>query len=433
MRNPVSIRSVERTTVSDALAPPRIGVLGTSPAARRVWQQAQRAGMTVVAVGGCNATEAVAFIHACGGDVVYQEQHQGGVGPQAVNTARACTYDELVKDSNVDVVYMTLPVAKRDTWVSRCIQRRKHILLSVPAAPSAALLQKWIERATPLQLLLTDDAALMYGTRMQRVEQMFRSVGENTIGELRNLRVCCSSGSGGATAGAFTTTCNDTDSKNGENKNSTDPGLGVLGDLGWLAVAAVLHLMQYAMPKAVLGRAVQRRGGGSDSITEFSGELIFAPVTGQSVVTATLYVNHHLAAAPVVAEQSLIAYGTTGSVVLHDLIVPAPDVDGSVAVTVASHASVQGAQLRRNLRRETELRITESVPWAELPWHNLRGALVPDLNGTAHGFASRFRGNTEEATAYLRRTYVTQTVIDALREAAGMTLTAQQAEGSVSV
>jgi len=41
---------------------------------------------------------------------------------------RACTYDELINDNNVDTVYIPLPTTTHKEWVIKTARAKKHIL-----------------------------------------------------------------------------------------------------------------------------------------------------------------------------------------------------------------------------------------------------------------------------------------------------------------
>ncbi|EKG08759.1 oxidoreductase, putative [Trypanosoma cruzi] len=397
----------------------RVGILGVSNAARRALLVINRAGLLLVAVGADDVVEAEKFVNAFLEDTIErqaehtaaQQQKLGGLpvseASQEDEKVKACTYEELVVCHEVDVVYVAVPLEERDSWVRRCIRQRKHILTSIPAAPSGDVLQKWVELATVQRLFLTDDAVLMQGTRMGRLWEMFSRTGDNIVGPLRAIRVCCSCGCNDHCAMAQFNTCDDEDSQ-----------FGVLGNWGWMAVAAVLHGMRYAMPSSVLGRALRRDESKGNCVTEFSGELLFTDA-GPQEVTAYIYVADAASSSGGVGavEQSLTAYGTTGSVTLHDFIIPVPDEDGNVHLTVALHDAVQGKQLYRIVRHEKELRVSEPVTFAELPWRRLRDALSPNPHAGASRLASRFLADTEEATECMRRSWSIQVVVDAMLEA----------------
>ncbi|EKF26935.1 oxidoreductase, putative [Trypanosoma cruzi marinkellei] len=405
--------------VSSCSSTLRVGILGVSNAARRALRVIHRAGLLLVAVGAEDVVEAENFVNACLEDTIERKtEHTGaqeqkhGDSPASEATheeekLRACTYEELVICHEVDVVYVTVPIEERDSWVRRCIRQRKHILTSIPAAPSGDVLQKWVELASVQRLFLTDDAVLMQGTRMGRLWEMFNGTGDNTVGPLRAIRVCCSGVCNDHCARAQTNKCDDEDSK-----------FGVLGNWGWMAVAAVMHGMRYTMPSSVLGRALRRDESKGDCVKEFSGELLFTDA-GPQEVTAYIYVADAASSLGGVgtAEQSFTAYGTTGSVTLHDFIIPMPDEDGSVHLTVSSHDAVQGKQLYRIVRHEKELRVHEPVTSAELPWRRLRDELSPNPHAGASRLASRFLTDTEEATECMRHSWSTQVVIDAMLEA----------------
>ncbi|RNF13245.1 putative oxidoreductase [Trypanosoma conorhini] len=409
--------------------PPRVGVLGAATAAQRVRQSLQRAGLVLVAVG---AQEEATATNSPLGNITEQKPEPAaapqppapsegtppsGAAPQETAAVKTCTYDELVACREVDVVYVALPLEERDEWVKRCIRHRKHVLLSIPAAPSAAVLQRWMELANSQRLFLADGAVLMQGTRLERLWGMFSDAGDGDVGPLRAVRVCCSSGGSGHFSEALPATCDGVDSQ-----------FGVLGNLGWMAVATVLHGMQDTMPTAVLGRALQRDAAPGCSITEFSGELLF-PAAGSQEVTVCMHVEHAAPASSSAAEQFLTAYGTAGSVTLHDLIVPVPDEDGNVRLTVASHETVQGEHLRRTVRREREVRVAEAVECTELPWRRLRDTLAPRPHGRTPRLASRFVTSAAAAAAHMRRSWSTQAVIDAMLETTTKTMAVTKKTG----
>src|SRR5262245_37902736 len=96
----------------------RWGILGAANIARKNWQAIRNTGnSTVVAVASRDAGRAGQFILDC------------QFGAQMEKPAKAFgSYEALLRETNVDAVYIPLPTGVRKEWVIRAAEAGKHVL-----------------------------------------------------------------------------------------------------------------------------------------------------------------------------------------------------------------------------------------------------------------------------------------------------------------
>jgi predicted dehydrogenase len=262
----------------------RWGILGTANIARKNWKALRLAeNATLVAVGSREPAKAQKFIDECSAEVPFPT-------PPA-----ATTYDELLRRSDVDAVYIPLPTGIRREWVVKAAEAGKHILCEKPCGPTAADVRVMLDACRKSRVQFMDGVMFMHSKRLPLLRQAIDD-GE-TVGEMRRI------------ASQFSFRAGDEFFKSNIRATSTLEPLGCLGDLGWYNVRFSLFAMKWALPERVIGHLIADHNGVP---TEFSAELFFA-----NSVTASLYCSFRTE-----LQQWAHISGTRGSISIADFVLP---------------------------------------------------------------------------------------------------------------
>ncbi|RNF27612.1 oxidoreductase-like protein [Trypanosoma conorhini] len=360
-----------------------VGLLGASAIARKVWDAINRAGLLVTVVGSRNPQKAEAFVQEC---CEY-------LNLDASSRPRVCSYEELVVSDDVDVVYISIPVMERPVWVVKCAEHDKHVVGEKPPAENAAVLQDWLERLGARQLLYMDGTMFSHGPWVQKLLETLPR-----CGKVRRMT-------------AALAWCADAERRRSDIRlNPALENLGALGDCGWYCVRVMLHAMNFQMPKAVVGRILEKNEKGA--ILAFSGELSF-DVDGERV-TGYLYCALNSA-----QQAEFTVSGTTG-------IIEAPNI--YVPVTApAGRASFKFVEAR-TAARGTELTVTREEHVIAVPdedgycqqtrmWRDVDAALSRNREG-------RLVASAAAMQQWGRMAWMTQCILDKLAESAEVQLRA---------
>jgi predicted dehydrogenase len=269
----------------------RWGILSTATIARKNWQAIRRTGNAVVtAVASRGIAKAEQFIADC--------QHEQ---PFAVRPTALGSYDELLRRSDVDAVYIPLPTGVRKEWVIRAAEAGKHVMCEKPCAPTAADLREMIAACDRNGVQFMDGVMYMHSTRLPKMKEVLRD--GTTVGEIRRV------------TSQFSFRAPDAFLSDNIRVSSQLEPHGCLGDLGWYTIRFSLWALDYQMPHSVVGR-MHAQHGRADSPegvpTEFSGELYFA-----NHVTAGFYcsfLTEH--------QQWANVSGSKGYLELNDFVLP---------------------------------------------------------------------------------------------------------------
>src|SRR5205814_1133329 len=105
----------------------RWGILGTAKIARKNWKAMRLAeNATLTAVASREPAKAQAFIDACQSELTFSP------------APTVCSYEELLRRSDVDAIYFPVPTGIRREWVVRAAEAGKHVLCEKPCGPTAA-------------------------------------------------------------------------------------------------------------------------------------------------------------------------------------------------------------------------------------------------------------------------------------------------------
>lgn len=99
---------------------------------------------------------------------------------------RACTYDELINDNNVDTVYIPLPTTTHKEWVIKTARAKKHILLEKPVAISATVLEEMLAICTDCGVRLMDGTMFMHERRYEALALLLSPSDVSIIGIYTN-------------------------------------------------------------------------------------------------------------------------------------------------------------------------------------------------------------------------------------------------------
>src|SRR5262245_45079284 len=190
----------------------RWGILGTANIARKNWKAIRVAGnSTLTAVASRDAVRAKQFIAECQSEVAFTP------APAACGT-----YDELLKRSDVDAVYIPLPTGIRREWVVKAAEAGKHILCEKPCGTDATELRTILDACKAKKVQFMDGVMFMHSARLPLLRKVLDD-GESVGAVRRITSQFCFSGP------------EDFMRKNIRVSGELEP-LGALGDLGWYTI-----------------------------------------------------------------------------------------------------------------------------------------------------------------------------------------------------
>ncbi|KPA84042.1 oxidoreductase-like protein [Leptomonas pyrrhocoris] len=221
----------------------RIGFLGASSIARKVFHAVLSAGHRVTCIGCRDEANGIALIDAVRKEMgaLEKRKEDAGGGPRLAFAApRIGSYIDVLRADDVDVVYISLPTAKRAPWIRLCAEYGKHVVSEKPAATSAAVLAECLQALASQRLLFVDGTTLTHGQRLQDVR---RAVAQ--LGGPRHINAHMSFNA----SPSFM-------SSDIRMQPQLEPH-GALGDLGWYGIRWILHVMDFALPTGVTGRVTE--------------------------------------------------------------------------------------------------------------------------------------------------------------------------------
>ena len=99
---------------------------------------------------------------------------------------KACAYDEIVNDPEIDLVYCPLPTGLHYEWVLKCLENRKHVLCEKSLACSYAEVQRLVKVARRNKCFLMESFQFRFHPQNIYVKKL---LAEKAIGEVRNIYV----------------------------------------------------------------------------------------------------------------------------------------------------------------------------------------------------------------------------------------------------
>jgi predicted dehydrogenase len=147
------------------------------------------------------------------------------------------SYDELLKDKEIDAVFIGLPNSLHCEWVIRSLQAGKHVLCDKPLGMNADEARQMAAAAEKNQRLLMEGFMYQYHTQYEKIRQWLN---EDQFGPIKMIRVGFSF-------------LYDTP---GNFRNDPAMGGGALMDLGCYCVH-IARLLLHAEPKHVVAQSAQ--------------------------------------------------------------------------------------------------------------------------------------------------------------------------------
>ena len=95
------------------------------------------------------------------------------------------SYDELLKDPNVDAVYIPLPNELHKEWVIKAAECKKNILCEKPLSLSAESCREMIEEARKHDIFLMEAFMYRFTNRTRKLQQLLSS---HVIGDIKTIK-----------------------------------------------------------------------------------------------------------------------------------------------------------------------------------------------------------------------------------------------------
>ena len=99
---------------------------------------------------------------------------------------RACSYDELVVASDVDLIYCPLPTGLHHEWVKKALMAGKHVLCEKSLACTAAEVEDLVATARAHKRFLMESFQFRFHAQNRYVKEL---LAQNAIGSIRQLVV----------------------------------------------------------------------------------------------------------------------------------------------------------------------------------------------------------------------------------------------------
>lgn len=359
----------------------KVGFLGASGIAHKVWAAIEAAGnMQVTMVGSRTPESGQKFI----------DESMESLKISADRKAVPGSYEDVVTSPDVDVVYISIPVTLRHEWVMKCAENGKHVVGEKPPASTPEQLQSWLEALSAKGLLYMDGTMFSHGPYVQKVIDCLPQ-----IGELRHMAATLSFHGGDEWV-----------NKDIRNKPDLEPA-GALGDCGWYCVRSFLHMVNFQMPIAVSGRIVDQLPNGA--VVAFKGDLTFKGPTDDDNIYATFYCSFMSS-----AEQYFIASGSKGRIVADHLTNPLTDVGPAHFQIIKPVSGDFGA--------DPDIKVEQIVTDVEVPeetghmqetqmWRDVRDCLKREADG-------ELLAEEDAVRQWGRKAWITHTIVDKLLESA---------------
>jgi predicted dehydrogenase len=312
----------------------RWGILGTADIARKNWQAIALSGnATVTAVASRSLERSRQFVAAC------QAARPLPSLPPALGS-----YEELLRRSDVDAVYVPLPTGVRKEWVVKAAEAGKHVLVEKPVGVAVDDVRDMIAACERSRVQLMDGVMFMHSRRLEALRGTLDD-GES-VGRIRRI------------ASQFSFNADESFVRENIRGDSLLEPHGCVGDLGWYPIRFALWVMKYELPTEVTARSLAEAGRpGADKVPfELSAELLFP-----GGVSASLYCSFRTENA-----QWAVVSGTTGLVQVDDFVLPffGDEVRFEVTNSVFEKSGCD-FDMRRRTRTVAVLEYSNSHPTAQ--------------------------------------------------------------------
>ncbi|XP_042492572.1 uncharacterized oxidoreductase At4g09670-like [Macadamia integrifolia] len=147
------------------------------------------------------------------------------------------SYEAVLDDPDVDVVYMPLPTSLHLKWAVLAAEKKKHLLLEKPAALNVGELDQIIGACEANGVQYMDGTLFMHHPRTAKMEEFISD--SQRFGQLKTMH------------SFFSFTADDNYLKNNIRVKPDLDSLGALGDIGWYCIRGILWAANYELPKTV--------------------------------------------------------------------------------------------------------------------------------------------------------------------------------------
>ncbi len=255
------------------------------------WQSIALSGNgELVVVASRNKAKAQAFIDECSSHTPLPNR------PEAIEG-----YDALLARDDIDAVYIPLPTGLRKDWAIKAAQAGKHIMCEKPCGVGVAEVEEILAACHTAGVQFMDGVMFMHSGRL---DSLRTAIDDGiSIGTLRRIN------------SQFSFCGGEGFEQSNIRMHSEMEPLGCLGDLGWYNVRFNLWVMNYKMPKVVIGRMLNgaSRPGSPDKVPiEFTGEMLY-----EDGLSASFYCSFNTA-----NQQWANLSGSNGTIHLDDFVVP---------------------------------------------------------------------------------------------------------------
>lgn len=150
------------------------------------------------------------------------------------------SYQGVLDDETVDVVYIPLPTALHLEWALKAVEKRKHVLIEKPPALTTEDLDKIISACEKQGVQLMDCTMWMHHPRTSKMKEILKN--QELFGDIAEVHSTFFVPMEDLFPGFFT--------ENIRTKPELD-ALGALGDLGWYSARGILWANDYDLPASV--------------------------------------------------------------------------------------------------------------------------------------------------------------------------------------
>lgn len=214
------------------------------------------------------------------------------------------TYDEVLKDAQVEAVYVPLPTSLHLKWAVGAAERKKHVLLEKPVALCVKEFNIILEACQNNGVQFMDATMWMHHPRTAQMTEILSD--PHRFGQLKTVHSIFS----------YTS---EADFYENDIRVSPDlDALGALGDTGWYCIRAILWAANYELPKTV---TAQR-----DPEFNKAGVILScgASLNWEDGKVATFYCSFLTN-----LMMDITALGTKGNLRVHDFVIPFRETVGS--------------------------------------------------------------------------------------------------------
>ncbi|XP_052202641.1 uncharacterized oxidoreductase At4g09670-like [Diospyros lotus] len=148
------------------------------------------------------------------------------------------SYEEVLDDPDVDAVYVPLPTRLHLRWAVLAAEKKKHLLLEKPVAPSVLEFDQIAAACEANGVQFMDGTMWMHHPRTAKMKEFVSD--PQRFGQLKSIQ-------------SFFTFAADPDFLKNDIRVRPDlDALGVLGDAGWYCVRSILWAADFELPKTVI-------------------------------------------------------------------------------------------------------------------------------------------------------------------------------------